>query len=307
MKRVGATGDALPTGRPGAGRASGGDAGRPGAARRRAPTAGERRCITRAGLSAFGLGQHEQAATQFRRALELAYEMDDPAAVIDARFNLAASLAELGRHDEALALLDAAMAESEREGIPVTADLWLLRASVLYRKGDLDAAAAAAARAVDLATPDSGVAARSHFLAGLVAADKADREDVARSLARLNPAAADPRLAADRAELAGRLAALDGDAAGAVQRLGEAARARSLTGDYRAAARALASAGRIAEAAGLRAEAARHYLRAGRSAAARGAADRAREWLGEARRNAESAGDPATADEAEAALAALEG
>ena len=77
--------------------------------------------------------------------------MDDPAAVVDARFNLAASLAELGQHAEALALVDAAMAESEREGVPITPDLWLLRATVLYREGDLDAAAADAARAVAVA------------------------------------------------------------------------------------------------------------------------------------------------------------
>lgn len=260
----------------------------------------------RAALSAFARGRYQQAANGFRRALTFAHQRDDSRAVVDARYNLAASLAQLGEYDEALQMLNAAQAELRREGLPVTTDIALLRAAVSYRAGQPEDAELLAQQVRAAPDVDPALVARAWFLSGLIAADAGDRAGLARAIAALPPAGTDVRLAADRAELTGRLEALDGQADAAVESLGAAARERSERGDYRAASRALAAAGKIAMGAGLNREAARHYLRAGRSAAALDGETPARTWLEQARSLSLEAHDPQSAAEADAALAALD-
>lgn len=259
----------------------------------------------RAGLEAFSAGLYEQAADAFRRALTLAYERDDSPAVVDARYNLAASLTEMGAHEQALERLREASAELERGGRPASPDILLLQGVVSYRAGRRETAHAMAEAVRRTAGVAPEIVARAWFLEGLVAADEGDREGVQRAVAALAATPGHAKLEADRRELAGLEARLDGDDQGAVIHLTEAARARSSTGDYRGAARGLAAAAQAAQAAGLGRDAAQLYLRAGRSAAARGAG-LARPWLQRSVELARAEGDEATADEAAAALARLD-
>jgi len=260
----------------------------------------------RGAMQAFANHRYARAASGFRRALELAYRSDDSRAVVDARYNLAASLAELGKYDEALRMLDAAEAELRREGRPNSMDIVLLRAAVNYRASQPQRAAALARQVISAPDVDPVLAARAWFLIGLIAADESDRPGLVRAMEAAGPEGENAALRADRVELSGRLAGLDGRTESAIEHLGEAARTRSKAGDYRAASRALAAAGEIARQAGQSRDAARYYLRAGRSAAARGDEVTARQWLQQAHRLALQADDGGSAEEAAAVLAALE-
>ena len=67
-----------------------------------------------AGLDAFRLGRYAQAQAQFLSALSIAYQSDDSPRIVDARYNLAATLAELDRNAEALEMVNAAIAENRK-------------------------------------------------------------------------------------------------------------------------------------------------------------------------------------------------
>lgn len=256
-----------------------------------------------AGLRAFADGRLAQAEQRFRHALELAYRRDDTAGVVDARYNLAATLVERGAAQEAVVLLAAAQAELARTGREPGRDLLLLAATAHYRAGESVAAEAAARRVI--AGGQDALVPRAWYLLGRLAADAGDAEALATAIAAIGPTA-DPRLGADRLELEGRQAAAQGAVPAALERLGAAARLRARGGEFRASARALAAAADAAARGGLDTEAARHYLRAGRSAAASGAIVEAREWLTRAEALGRRGGDAATADEATTILGGLE-
>lgn len=252
---------------------------------------------------AFSRGHYAQAATLYQASLDQALIEDRPDAIVDARFNLALAQTYLGRFQPALDLVTLAEAERVRRSLGPDPELQLLRATIHYRAGD----PAAAQRALDLLLGDrtlaAPIAARAHFLAGMMAADRNDG-----SALRLHrnalPAGAARGEEADRLELDGRLAAIEGDTEEALRRLDRAALLRSLDGDYRGMVRTLAAAGSAAERAGRVAQAAGYWLRAGRSGLQRGEPE-ARAWLEHARTLGERIGDAALILEADAILSRL--
>ncbi|MCB1739699.1 MAG: hypothetical protein KDK91_04965 [Gammaproteobacteria bacterium] len=256
----------------------------------------------RAGLQAFADGRYELAARSFQQMLDAAYQSDDSSAIVDARYNLAASLAELGRQASAIDLLDAAETELRREGRDVSADITLLRATIEYRAGRFESVLSAIAPLLARPQVEPRHRARAHYLRGLVGARSGDRAAVRESLRGI--VQDDPRnlAGADRDELEGRLAALDGEPLRGVRLIERAAARRSRDGDYHSAARALADAGEIALTAQHPRLAAEYLLRAGRSAALTPGGAHAQRWLIRARQLALEVGDRATAVEAQGLL-----
>ena len=228
---------------------------------------------------------------------------DRPEPIVDARFNLALSYTYLGRHQSALDLMTLAEAERVRRKLGPDLQLQLLRATIHYRAGD----AAAAQRTLDALLGDPALApptaAKAHFLAGVMAAERSDAAALRRHRDAL-PAGDGRGEQADRLELGGRLAAIEGDNEEALRRLDEAVSLRSLEGDYRGMVRVLAAAGAVAEHAGRAELAGGYWLRAGRSGAQR-AEPNARAWLEHARALGERTGDAALVLESEAMLTEL--
>jgi hypothetical protein len=267
----------------------------------KAPT--ELELLNRSAQLAFSRGQYAQAATLYQATLDQALIEDRPEAIIDARFNLALSQTYLGRYQPALDLVTLAEAERLRRKLRPDPELQLLRATIHYRAGN----PALAQRVLEPLLGDralaASTAARTRFLAGMIASDRNDAS--ALRLHRQALPAGDARSEqADRLELDGRLAALEGDTEGALRRLDEAALLRSLDGDYRGMVRTLVAAGKAAENAGREEQAAGYWLRAGRSGVQRGEPE-ARGWLEHARALGERTGDAALVLEAESILAGL--
>lgn len=277
-----------------------GCAGKPPAA---TPPPDERQSISRAAQLAFAQDQYGQAATLYQAALELALAADDARSIIDTRFNLALTETYLGRYTAALDQVDRADAERARRGLGADPELQLLRATIHYRAGDDRAAASVLSGLLQVPGLSQDTSARAHFVAGLIAADRADPVALADHLAAI-PEGAAPAVAADRLELSARLAALRGDAAQALDQFDQLVEQRALQRDYRGMTRALAGAGDIAETSGQSARAGAYLLRAGRSAAQR-AAPEARAWLERARDLARRSGDQALLRDAETSLGAL--
>ncbi len=258
----------------------------------------------RLGRLAYDQDRPDQAASLYRQALDRAYRRDDLRAIGDAGYNLA--VVELARGDTAAALALARSTADElgRRGQPIPADLQLIEAVALYRRGD--AATAGALAAAVAARPDASAdtTARAIFLTGLVADERGETTALAAAAAALD-ATSDAGIKADRDELAGRLALRRGDPAAAHAAFAAAAEGRRLRREDRGMARALALAGRAAAQQGDQAAAADLYLRAGRSAALSADPTGAAEWLTTAGALARQAGALAIADEAEVRLAAL--
>ena len=181
-----------------------------------------------------------------------------------------------------------------------TPELQLLRATIYYRDGKQAVAQDIVQQLLRTPALAPDTAAKAHFLAGLIAADRGDADAVGEQLNAL-PLGEGPGVQADRLELEGLLAGLDSRTDDALRLLDEAAILRSLDRDYRGMTRVLAAAGKVAEQAGRTAIAAAYFLRAGRSAAQRGEPD-ARAWLARARNLGKLAGDTALVLETEATL-----
>jgi tetratricopeptide (TPR) repeat protein len=263
----------------------------------------ERELLNRSAQLAFSRGRYAQAASLYEAALDQALLEDTPEQIVDARFNLALSYTYIGRHQPALDVLTLAEAERVRRKLGPDPQLQLLRATIHYRAGD----AAAAQRLLDALLREGAAppptAAKAHFLAGVMAAERSDAEALRRHRDAL-PAGDAHGEQADRLELGGHLAAIEADADEALRRLDQAVVLRRLDGDYRGMARALAAAGAIAERAGRAELAGGYWLRAGRSAAQRGEPN-ARDWLERARTLGERTGDAALMLETEAMLKEL--
>jgi tetratricopeptide (TPR) repeat protein len=264
----------------------------------------ERELLNRSAQLAFSRGRYAQAATLYQATLEQALIEDRPEAIIDARFNLALAQAYLGLYQTALNLVELAEAERVRRMLGPDPELQLLRATIHYRAGDPDAAQ----RALDPLSNDhalsSPVAAKVHFLAGVMAAE---RRDIA-ALRRYRDALPGGNAGGDevdRLELDARLAALEGDADEALRQLDRAALLRSRVGDYRGMVRALVVAGTIAEHSGRAELASGYWLRAGRSGVQR-KEPHARAWLERARALGKSTGDAVLVREVDAMLAGPE-
>jgi len=237
-----------------------------------------------AGDIAYTLEDPGQAAEQYRAALARARERDDPAAIADIGFNLAAAELRGDHPAAAIRTVQQVRGELARRGI-ADPGLDLITATALFRQGNRADADRVAAGLTGGPPP---LADSAWFLRGLLADARNDRAGLQRAAAALSPAAD----AGDRAELQARITHDPGLAL-------HAADLRRDALDYRGMARALALA---AQASPDPARAADLFLRAGRSAAAQHDTAQARTWLAQARQRAPG---PALRAEAGQALAAL--
>jgi hypothetical protein len=217
---------------------------------------------THAGQIAFGLEQPDQAATQYRSALERARTRDDAAAIADAGFNLATAQMRAGQPSDALKTARELQAELARRGI-TDSGFDLIAATAQFQLNDLRSADRVAAGLTGSGKPE--LANPAWFLRGLIADAHHDRPALAKAAASLTQTA-DP---GDIAELQARLTRQPAPAL-------QAADLRRERLDYRGMARALALAADFTSDA---TKAADLYLRAGRSAAAQGDTGNARRWL----------------------------
>lgn len=260
----------------------------------------ERQSLNRSAQLAFSQGQYAQAATLYEAALDEALIEDRPEAIIDARFNLALSLTYLGEYRTAMEQVMQADAERQRRALGPDPELQLLRATIRYRAGETAAADALLKSLLRDPTLAPATAAKAHFVAGLIAANRDDAAEIQRRLNAL-PADDSPGAEADRLELQGELARIRGATDEALRLLDQAILLRSLDRDFRGMTRVLAAAGDLAERAGRTGLAGSYLLRAGRSAAQRSEPD-ARTWLMRARDLGDRAGDTALVLEAETML-----
>lgn len=280
--------------------ASLGLAGCGGTAEREQVPISQRESVDRSARLAFDQGQYTQAATLYRAVLQAALTEDAPTAIIDARFNLALCEIYLGDYDAALTQTDLADAERQRRGLPVDPELQLLVGTIHYAAGHLGPAQATLNALLQDRAAGPATRSRAHFIAGLIAADRAALPALREHIAALqrDPAA---RPDVDHLELQGRLLGLEGDIDGALRLLDQAADLRSIERDYRGMVRTLAAAGDLAERAGRLQSAGNYLLRAGRSAAQRDAPE-APDWLHRAIKAGMLTGDSALVREAEAIL-----
>lgn len=261
--------------------------------------------MNRSARTAFDNGRIQQAAKLYRQSLELAYLRDDPAAVNNARYNLAVCLTLMQSDEEALALVGRAHEELSRNNEPVPGDIVLLEATLRFRLGQAQDAWQLTEDILNtLEQNDAAVAGKTHFLRGLIANDRGDAEGIRREIAALgNPNSAVQR--ADRQELTGHLLLIEQKWDEAILAFDEAAAVRRQILDYRSMVQALAKAGEACERAGRPVPGSRRYLRAGRSAALQGNLNQARMWLTRAAQLAERAGHETIANEARIQLAKL--
>ena len=259
--------------------------------------------LDRSARLAFEQEQYAQAATLYEAMLREALAADAVNDIVDARFNLALCQTYLGAYPSALAQVALAENERARRGLPADPELRLLAGTIHYRAGDLDLAQADLAGVLET-NAAATTQARAHFVAGLVAADRAEVSALRQHLAAL-AVATEGRSNADLLELRGRLLGIEGDVDGAMALLDQAVELRALERDYRGMARGLAAAAELAERAGRRDIAAGYWFRAGRSAAQRDEPN-AGTWLERAKTLGEQGADPALVEEAEALLKAMD-
>ena len=231
---------------------------------------------THAGQLAFELERNEEAAEQYRTALNRAQARDDPDAIGDTGYDLAVAELRANAAEKAMADARATRIELERRGSKPFPALLLAEATALYRTGAAAEADRAARRIQQ--SEDADAVARATFLRGLIADDRGDEAGLATTADALT-ATKTPPFEADSAELSARLALRRGDPARAREQAAHAAGLRQATLDYRGLARALAIEGVAVERAGDKIAAADLFLRAGRSAAAQGDKTSARDWL----------------------------
>jgi tetratricopeptide (TPR) repeat protein len=240
---------------------------------------------------AYDNGRLEQAANLYRQALNRAYLRDDRMAIVDAQYNLAVCMLGLRSYDKALERVHQAQNELVRNEESVTADILLLKATILYRTGKLeDAWQITDQILLPSSQPAEAVESKTHFLRGLIADKRGDTNLLRREIKALNSFAG-PGLKADQEELSGRLAMAENNWDAAIQAFDSTARHRREKLDYRKMAQALALAAEACDRAGKPSDAAKRYFRAGRSAARQGINQDAIQWLERAEQLAGQAGD----------------
>jgi tetratricopeptide (TPR) repeat protein len=254
--------------------------------------------LNQAARRAFDRGRIEQAEAIYRRALERALVRDDANAIVDARYNLAVCLMKLDAHADVLQLIGQAETELSISDQPRLADLLLLKALLYYKTARPDDAWEVTRHIMSMThqtAPD--VRSRTHFLRGLIAAEREDMVQLRDEIAALG----DPRnpiLRGDLMELNGHLAMGEQNWSAAVKALDGAVVLRRETLDYAAMAKVMALAAEACNKAGKTTAAAQRFLRAGRSAGLQADYDSARRWLGHAEQLAGEAGEDQIAHEA---------
>jgi tetratricopeptide (TPR) repeat protein len=253
---------------------------------------------SRMARTAFENGQISQAIEGYKRALARAYITDDISAIVDMRYNLAVCNLRQGNYPDALENVEKAQQELLSAGRPVSADLLLVQAVAFYHDGTSGRAWQISEEILSVKpAPSPEVVSKTHFLRGMIAADRGDMEQLRLEITALGEPSV-PGLRADRFELIGHLAMLDGRWDDAVTALDQAASMRAVNRNYRSMATVLATAAQACERAQRSEDAAYRYLRAARSAALSGDAERATVWLQESVRLADLAGAEAILDEA---------
>ncbi|TVQ34958.1 MAG: hypothetical protein EA356_08880 [Geminicoccaceae bacterium] len=222
----------------------------------------------------FQAGRYDLAADQFERALWLARQLDDAAAIGQAGSERALSLLRADRPEEAFAAAEALADELALRPAPVPPLLPLVAGAAALAQGDL-VTAEARLRPVT-AAGDPAARGRAWYLLGLVADGRGD-------VPALQTAVAETA-GADRLELEARLDLVQGRPAQALERLAEVRAARRDQADLDGLGEALALSGRAAAAMGAGPVAADFYLRAARNAAGRERTARATAWLDQAER-----------------------
>jgi len=262
--------------------------------------------FNRAARLAYDKGRLQQAASFYRQALERAYVRDDPAAILDAQYNLAICLLNFQSYTEALAVVQDANSESALSGRGQSLDFLLLEAIILHRGGDSDEAWKITDQILSYpAQASSVVRSKTYFLRGLIASKKGDKGQLRDSIAALGQPV-HPRLLADREELVGRLSMAEYKWDAAIEAFDLSAKLRRETLDYRGMVNVLALAGIASEKAERTRESAIFYLRAGRSAALQGLFDDAQKWLNQSVKLAGNAGEDKIIQEARTYLQQIE-
>jgi tetratricopeptide (TPR) repeat protein len=247
---------------------------------------------------AYDNGQLEQAANLYRQALNRAYLRDDRKAVVDAQYNLAVCMLGLRSYDGALVWVHRAQNELLRGEQNIPADILLLEAVILFRTGKPDDALRISDQILAASQrPPVAVEGKTHFLRGLIAAQRGDTDQLGREIDALAKSG-DPGGRADRDELNGRLAMVEGNWEVAIEAFDQTVRLRRENHDYGEMAQALALAAEACQHAGMPARAATRYLRAGRSAVQQGNHQDAKKWLNRAVELAGQAGKKSLKQEA---------
>lgn len=218
--------------------------------------------LNHAGEIAYVQEHPDQAADEYRQALERARARDDAGAIADAGFNLATAQLRANLPRDAMRTARDLKAELARRGI-ADPGFDLIAAVALFRLNDLPGADRDAATLTH--AKDPAVANAAWFLRGLIA-------DVRGDTATLQVAAASLTTTAEPADVAELHARVTHDPAQALS----AADLRRGQLDYRGMDRALVLAAQYTRD---RSSAADLYLRAGHSAAAQGDTADARDWL----------------------------
>jgi tetratricopeptide (TPR) repeat protein len=260
----------------------------------------------RAARLAFDKGRLRQAASFYRKALDRAYVRDDTAAILDAQYNLAICLMNMQSYKEALGIVRRAHTEIALTDRGNSLDFLLLEATILQRRGDLDAAWHATDQILSASTQVASVIkSKTHFLRGLIASEQGDIDQLRAATAALGQSE-QPQLRADRQELLGYLAMAEQNWDSAIEAFDTATKLRRQALDYRGMVRALALAGKASEKAERTKEASIRYLRAGRSAMLQGLFDHALKWLNRAEQIANTAGEAQISREAQIYLQQLQ-
>jgi len=262
--------------------------------------------LNRSARIAFDNGQLEQAANQYRQALNRAYLRDDRKAVVDAQYNLAVCMLGLRYYDQALVWVHQAQNELVRGEKSATADILFLEAAILFRTGQPDKAWRISDRILSASErPPATVESKTHFLRGLIADQHGDTDQLGREIDALAKSA-DHGRQADREELTGRLAMAEGNWEAAIEAFDHTTSLRREDFDFREMAQALALAAEACDRAGKPSDAAKRYFRAGRSAARQGINQDAIQWLERAEQLAGQAGDEPLKQEARAYLKSMQ-
>ena len=262
--------------------------------------------FNRAARLAFDKGRLQQAATFYQKALERAYVRDDTAAILDAQYNLAICLMNLQVYEEALAVVQRANREMALAGGGNSPDFLLLKAFILYHRGDSDEAWKITDQILSTdAQASSVVNSKTHYLRGLIASKQGDKDQLREAIAALGQPKQE-QLRADYQELLGHLAMAEQNGDAALEAFDTAAKLRRETLDYRGMVKVLALAGKAGEKAGRSKEASIRYLRAGRSAVLQGFFDDAQKWLNQSVQLAKNAGEDKIVQEARNYLQQIE-
>ncbi len=254
--------------------------------------------LNRSARLTFDNRQFQQALDLYKQALDRAYVLDDLNAIVDSKYNMSVCLIGMGLNDQALMQVNQAKAELGRSNRSIPSDILLLESTILYKIGKLDEAW----QVTDLILQDARrlskvIQSKTHFLRGLIAAERGDIPRLRSEIAFLGkPSTAG--LQADREELSSRLAMAEGNWQAAAEAFDRTAELRREDLDYSEMVNALAQAAWSYEQTGKLSEASKRYLRAGRSAAQQGENQDALKWLNRAEKLAGEAGDEFTARQA---------